>query len=86
MPSPNLNSLLEDFLDYLEIERGRSQRTRQNYDFYLTRFIIWAKIQKPEQITQDKVREFRLYLSRLSHPLAIDILPLAGFSYPKRCR
>jgi len=68
MTKTKLESLLEDFLDYLEIERGRSKRTRENYDFYLTRFITWANIEKPEQITQDKVREFRLYLNRLTNP------------------
>ena len=72
MTTNKLLSLLEDFLDYLEIERGRSQRTRENYDFYLTRFIQWAKIQKPEQITSDQVREFRLYLNRLINPQSPD--------------
>ncbi|MBU1148856.1 tyrosine-type recombinase/integrase [Patescibacteria group bacterium] len=72
MVKSDLNSLLQDFLDYLEIERGRSQRTRENYEFYLTRFIDWAQIQKPEQITQDNVREFRLYLNRLINPQSPD--------------
>jgi len=72
MPNSKIQSLLADFLDYLEIERGRSKRTRENYDFYLTRFIEWAQIQKPEQISQDKVREFRLYLNRLTNPQSPD--------------
>jgi len=60
-----IQTLLQDFLDYLEIEKGRSRRTRDNYEFYLKRFLKWGKFSKPEEITQDKVREFRLWLNRL---------------------
>ncbi len=57
--------LLEDFLDYLEVEKNRSQKTRQNYQHYLERFFAWAKIRNPQEITLDLVRKFRLYLNRL---------------------
>ncbi|MBU0649310.1 tyrosine-type recombinase/integrase [Patescibacteria group bacterium] len=60
-----IEALLQDFLDYLEIEKNRSRRTRDNYEFYLKRFLRWGKFLKPEEITQDKVREFRLWLNRL---------------------
>lgn len=59
-----INSLLTDFLEYLEIERSRSQKTIENYHHYLTRFLAWAKISKPEQITMELVRSYRLYLNR----------------------
>ncbi len=52
------------FLEYLEIEKGRSQKTIENYDHYLKRFLDWAKITKPEQITAEVVRNFRIYLNR----------------------
>lgn len=55
------------FLTYLEIERGKSVLTRRNYDFYLTRFIELTKLTKPEQITIDDVRDFRLALNRLTN-------------------
>lgn len=61
----NLQSLLSDFLEYLEIERGRSQKTIENYRHYLKRFLSWAKIESPEEITGDLVRKYRLYLNRL---------------------
>lgn len=60
-----IEQLLEDFLDYLEIEKNRSRRTRENYEFYLRRFLKWAEIAKPEDITADRVRQFRLWLNRL---------------------
>jgi site-specific recombinase XerD len=60
-----INNLLTDFLEYLEIERSRSPKTIENYAHYLRRFLAWAKITKPEEITTDIVRQYRLYLSRL---------------------
>lgn len=67
---PSLHDYLHDFLDYLEIERGRSKLTVRNYDFYLTRFLVWLKSKlgrspNPEDITGDQVRQFRLWLNRL---------------------
>jgi integrase/recombinase XerC/integrase/recombinase XerD len=52
------------FLEHLEIEKGRSQKTIENYDHYLRRFLEWSKISKPEQITSEVVRNFRIYLNR----------------------
>ena len=59
-----LDKLITDFLEYLEIERGRSQRTIKNYDFYLRRFAEFAKHPAPEKITDDLVHTFRLWLNR----------------------
>ena len=50
---------------YLEIEKNRSPLTVRNYHFYLKRFLAFAKITKPEQITYEVVRQFRLYLNRM---------------------
>ena len=57
--------LLNDYLTYLEIERNRSIRTVQNYDFYLRRFFEWIKWAPPAGVTIDKVRRFRVWLNRL---------------------
>lgn len=59
-----INKLVTDFLEYLEVERGRSTRTIKNYDFYLRRFLQWAKEPKPTAITEEMVRKFRLWLNR----------------------
>ncbi|PIS42415.1 MAG: hypothetical protein COT24_03525 [Candidatus Kerfeldbacteria bacterium CG08_land_8_20_14_0_20_40_16] len=61
----DIKQLKQDFLDYLEIEKNRSQATIRNYDFYLQRFFNWAKIDRPEQITPQLIKDFRLYLNRL---------------------
>ena len=60
-----LEQLTKEFLEYLEIEKGRSKKTTDNYEFYLKRFFGWAQIKEPSQITQDLVRNFRLWLNRL---------------------
>lgn len=52
------------FLEYLEIERGRSLNTIMNYDHYLDRFLNQSGVKQPKDITEDKVREFRLWLNR----------------------
>ncbi len=54
------------FLEYIEIEKGSSLRTIENYDHYLTRFFNYANLESPEDITEEKVREFRLWLNRQS--------------------
>lgn len=62
----NLNQAKTQFLEYIEIEKGLSLKTVRNYDHYLKRFFEFAKIEKPEDITEDKIREFRLFLNRQS--------------------
>ena len=63
-----ISALVKEFLDYLEIERNRSPRTRANYGFYLRRFVDFAGDSAPSAITADKVRAYRLYLNRLTDP------------------
>lgn len=60
----SLNKLLVEFLEYLEIERSRSQKTIENYHHYLKRFLNWAKISEPKDITAELVRSYRIYLNR----------------------
>ncbi len=54
-----------DFLEYLEIEQNRSQKTIQNYDHYLTRLIDFAGDVKVSAIDQELIRKWRLWLNRL---------------------
>ena len=60
----DLKQLKTQFLEYLEIEKGRSVKTIENYDRYLSRFLAHSKINKPQDLTEQRVREFRLYLNR----------------------
>ncbi|KKQ54170.1 MAG: Tyrosine recombinase XerC [Parcubacteria group bacterium GW2011_GWA2_38_13] len=55
---------INDFLEYLEIERGRSRNTIKNYFFYLMRFAEFAEFPKVSAITQDLIRKYRLFLNR----------------------
>lgn len=52
------------FLEYIEIERGRAVKTVENYDRYLTRYFEQMKIKSVSDITEQNVREFRLWLNR----------------------
>ncbi|HEY0011060.1 MAG TPA: site-specific tyrosine recombinase/integron integrase [Candidatus Paceibacterota bacterium] len=52
------------FLEYIEIERGRAVKTIENYDHYLTRFFAQMNITDTSDITEDRVREFRMWLNR----------------------
>jgi site-specific recombinase XerD len=60
----SLKELKREFLEYLEIEKGRSILTVRNYDHYLTRFLEYAKIDDPKEVTETQVREYRLWLNR----------------------
>lgn len=61
-----LERLKRQFLEYVEIERGRSLKTVENYDHYLSVFLEHTGAKSPEDITDDMVREFRLWLNRQS--------------------
>src|SRR6059058_5915659 len=55
-----------DFLEYLEIEQNRSQRTISNYDHYLTRLMDFTDSDlKVSDITPELIRKWRLWLNRL---------------------
>lgn len=65
MPSSHaLQELHRRFLEYIEIEKGRSLKTVKNYDAYLAQFFAFAKIKMPSDITDDVVRRYRLFLNR----------------------
>lgn len=64
----DLYDLLIDYLEYLEVELHRSQKTIENYNHYLERFISYADekfgVTDPSQITLDIVRKYRIFLHR----------------------
>jgi site-specific recombinase XerD len=62
--SHNINTLKTEFLQYVEIEKGRSLSTVSNYDHYLSRFIDFAKVKDPKDITDEILRNYRLWLNR----------------------
>lgn len=55
-----------DFLEYLEVEQNRSQRTISNYDHYLTRLTDFSGEElHVADITPELIRKWRLWLNRL---------------------
>ncbi len=54
-----------DFLEYMEIEQNRSNKTIRNYDHYLTRLVDFAGDIDIKDITPELVRKWRLWLNRL---------------------
>ena len=59
--------LLKEYLDYLEIEKNRSQKTGANYERYLKKFFEVEGIKNEGDITVERVRNFRLHLARSSN-------------------
>ena len=67
----DISDLINDFLESLEIEKGRSTKTTENYGLYLARFFELiaqdfpegATI-KPSDLTPELLRKFRLRLNR----------------------
>lgn len=58
-----------DFLEYLQVERGASPLTLRNYRHYLSRFTLWMEKEGIKEdlkdINPDVVRSFRVYLTNL---------------------
>lgn len=62
----DIEKLVIDYLEYLEVELGRSQKTIENYRHYLARFIQWSNIKSPKDITLDATRKYRIALNRFT--------------------
>jgi site-specific recombinase XerD len=61
----DLRELKREFLEHLEIEKGRSLRTVDNYGRYMDRFLEMTGATKPSDITDSLLRTYRLNLNRL---------------------
>ena len=61
-----IKDLKSQFLEHLEIEKNRSPKTIENYNHYLTRFISFAKVENPRDITEEAIRKYRLMLNRIT--------------------
>jgi site-specific recombinase XerD len=59
-----LSELVGDFIEYVEIERGRAPKTAQNYSLYLDRLIEFVGDIKAENLTVEQIRKYRLWLNR----------------------
>ena len=71
MDNYDFAELIDDFVEHMEIERGRSIKTAENYRRYLLRFLeIAGEISgkdyslQPADVDQELLRKFRLALNR----------------------
>jgi site-specific recombinase XerD len=60
---------INDFLDWIDIEKGLSSKTQENYKRFLNRFLFWLKSANlegllPHQLTPDHIWDYRVFLSR----------------------
>lgn len=67
---------IANFLDWLEIEEGLSNKTQENYSRFLNKFLNWLKENKlssllPHELEAGHIWKYRVYLSR-------HILPYSG--------
>lgn len=59
-----ISDLLLDFIEYVEVEGGRSAYTAENYRLYLERFTDFSDNIKVGEITTETIRKYRLWLNR----------------------
>ena len=82
-----VSELINDFLEHLEIESGRSKKTIDNYRLYLERFLIIAQeiLNKDEvradDITRELLRKYRLKLNRYGSDNGSDDLKTITQAY-----
>lgn len=69
-----LTDAIMDFLEYLEVERGRSQKTAENYHLYLNRLIEFqGEDLKVDKINSELVRKWRLWLNRYKNTAGLGL-------------
>ena len=82
-----VNDLINDFLEHLEVEGGRSKKTTENYRLYLERFyeiaqeILDKETVKPSEITRELLRKYRLKLNRYGSENGSDDLKTITQAY-----
>ena len=59
-----------DFIEYCEVEKGLSPTTGKNYTRFLEQFFIWLRKNslenlEPQNLTEDHIWQYRVWLSRL---------------------
>ncbi len=60
---------VSDYLDWLDVEKGLSSKTQENYSRFLKRFLDWLKENrlsnlKPHELSPDHIWKYRIFLAR----------------------
>lgn len=59
-----MEEAVSSFLEHCEIAKNQSLKTIENYRHYLRRFLDWYGSRRPDELTLDKVHEYRVHLNR----------------------
>lgn len=86
MTNKPIKNYLVDFLDYLEVEKGLSDKTQENYSRFLQKFFHWLHTEKlekmkPGQLTSDHIWKYRIFLSRHLDPISKQPLKKSTQNY-----
>jgi|SRR3989344_4984299 len=62
---------INDFLDWIDVEKGLSSKTQENYRRFLQKFLVWLKKNNlenilPHELNRDHIWDYRVYLARYS--------------------
>ena len=68
-----LSEALDDFIESIEVEGGRSKKTAENYTLYIERFIEFAGDIKVSEISYELVRKYRLWLNRYENYSGVNL-------------
>ncbi|MDA3839657.1 MAG: tyrosine-type recombinase/integrase [Patescibacteria group bacterium] len=84
--SKAISKHLTDYLDFLEIEKGLSSKTQENYSRFLNKFFMWLEENKlqnigPEKLTDSHILKYRVFLSRNTHPVTKKTLKKSTQNY-----
>ena len=71
-----ISELIIDFIEHLEVERGRSQKTAENYHLYMQRLVEFAGDIPVHKITSELVRKYRLWLNRYENDAGEALSPI----------
>lgn len=71
-----ISELIIDFVEHLEVERGRSQKTAENYHLYMQRVVEFAGDIPVDKITSELVRKYRLWLNRYENEVGDTLSPI----------
>lgn len=68
-----MSELIIDFIEYLEVERGRSSKTSENYRRYLERFVEFGGDVTVDRISSEMIRKYRLWLNRYTSDMGSEL-------------
>lgn len=69
-----ISDLILDYVEYLEVERGRSAKTAENYKLYLERFVEFSGNIEINKISTELIRKYRIWLSRYKNESGIELV------------